>query len=79
MSETHVMLRSYYIELDESRDWLLRLRFWWRIVSTMNGQVIATSETYVRRIDRDQTASRVAESAHWIVRERGQEQPPLAE
>ena len=58
----------YHVETFTSKRWL-RQRHWWRIVAS-NGRILATSEMYVNRGDRDEVARRLAEACEWVVLEK---------
>ncbi len=62
---------DYRIVLCSSRTLLVGpYRFWWRLESASNGQVLATSETYGTAAARDKTAKRLGEATGIVIRAR---------
>lgn len=52
----------YRVEILTSRNLLLRQRYWWRLVSAGNNEVLAVSEMLKDRMHRNMIASRIAEA-----------------
>lgn len=50
------MNTAFRIETFERKDWVGRWRFYFRIKVKRNGEIVAPSEAYNRRIDRDRMA-----------------------
>jgi uncharacterized protein YegP (UPF0339 family) len=50
------MNTAFKIETFERKDWLGRLRLYWRLKVKRNGEIVAASEAYNTRRDRNLTA-----------------------
>ncbi len=57
------MTTAYEIERFQTRDWLLRLRFHWRIRADNGEIILGSNQGHSRRIDRETTIGHFFEKA----------------